>query len=85
MALNVLGIGHHGPGSARSVARSLDRLMPDLVLVEGPPEGDPLVPLVASAELVPPVALLCYVVGEPQVSGRRRSGRRACARTCGRR
>ncbi|CAA9217672.1 MAG: FIG01121542: hypothetical protein [uncultured Acidimicrobiales bacterium] len=68
MALNVLGIRHHGPGSARSVARSLDRLMPDLVLVEGPPEGDPLVGLVASSSLVPPVALLCYVVSDPQRS-----------------
>jgi hypothetical protein len=48
--------------------RSLDRLQPDLVLVEGPPEGDDLVPLVASPELVPPVALLCYVVGDAQRS-----------------
>ena len=64
----MLGIRHHGPGSARSVVRSLDRLRPDLVLVEGPPEGDRLVPLVASPGLVPPVALLCYVVGEPQRS-----------------
>ncbi|MEO5679908.1 MAG: DUF5682 family protein, partial [Acidimicrobiales bacterium] len=68
MALTVLGIRHHGPGSARSVVRSLDRLRPDLVLVEGPPEGDALVPLVASPDLVPPVALLCYVVGEPSRS-----------------
>ncbi len=68
MTLSVLGIRHHGPGSARSVVRSLDRLRPDLLLVEGPPEGDGLVPLVASPDLVPPVALLCYVVGEPQRS-----------------
>ena len=68
MTLTVLGIRHHGPGSARSVVRSLDRLRPDLVLVEGPPEGDDLVRLVMSADLVPPVALLCYVVGEPQRS-----------------
>ncbi len=68
MALAVLGIRHHGPGSARSVVRSLDRLQPDLVLVEGPPEADPLLGLVASPDLVPPVALLCYVVSEPQRS-----------------
>ena len=68
MGLTVLGIRHHGPGSARSVARTLDRLQPDLVLVEGPPEGDPLVALVASPDLVPPVALLCYVAGQPQRS-----------------
>ena len=68
MTLSVLGIRHHGPGSARSVVRSLDRLRPDLVLVEGPPEGDGLIPLVASPDLVPPVALLCYAVGEPKRS-----------------
>ena len=68
MPLTVLGIRHHGPGSARSVVRSLDRLRPDLVLVEGPPEADPLIGLVASPDLVPPVALLCYVVSEPQRS-----------------
>jgi len=68
MALTVLGIRHHGPGSARSVTRALDRLQPDLVLVEGPPEGDALVSLLASPDLVPPVALLCYVVTEPQRS-----------------
>ena len=68
MALTVLGIRHHGPGSARSVVRSLDRLQPDLVLVEGPPEADQLIGLVASPDLVPPVALLCYVVSEPQRS-----------------
>lgn len=68
MSLTVLGIRHHGPGSARSVVRSLDRVRPDLVLVEGPPEGDDLVALVATPQLVPPVALLCYVVGQPQRS-----------------
>lgn len=68
MALTVLGIRHHGPGSARSVVRSLERLRPDLVLVEGPPEGDALIPMVTDPDLVPPLALLCYVVGEPQRS-----------------
>jgi len=65
MTLAVLGIRHHGPGSARSVVRSLERLRPDLVLVEGPPEGDPMIPVVGSPALVPPVALLCYAVAEP--------------------
>jgi len=68
VTLTVLGIRHHGPGSARSVVRTLDRLRPDLVLVEGPPEGDGLIPLVSAPGLVPPVALLCYVVAEPQRS-----------------
>ena len=29
--VDVLGIRHHGPGSARSVARALDELRPDAV------------------------------------------------------
>ena len=37
MTTTVLGIRHHGPGSARSVAAELERLDPDIVLIEGPP------------------------------------------------
>ena len=59
-AVRVLGIRHHGPGSARAVLTALDDLQPDRVLIEGPPEADALVPLVADPDLVPPVALLAY-------------------------
>ena len=58
--VRVLGIRHHGPGSARAVMTALDDLQPDRVLIEGPPEADALVPLVADPDLVPPVALLAY-------------------------
>jgi hypothetical protein len=61
----VYGIRHHGPGSARSLRAALEEQKPDLILIEGPPEGDPLVPLVADPEMEPPVALLAYVPGEP--------------------
>ena len=54
------GIRHHGPGSARAVLTALDDLQPDRVLIEGPPEADALVSLVADPDLVPPVALLAY-------------------------
>lgn len=63
VALHVLGVRHHGPGSARSVVRALDALQPDVVLVEGPPEGDAL--LAHLDELRPPVALLVYRADEP--------------------
>ncbi|WP_076260019.1 DUF5682 family protein [Intrasporangium flavum] len=66
MTVEVLGIRHHGPGSARSVARALDELEPDSVVIEGPPELDALVPLVADPELVPPVAGLVYAVVNPR-------------------
>ena len=65
----VLGIRHHGPGSARAVARALAAYRPEVVLIEGPPEADPLVGLAASADLRPPVALLAYPVDGP-VTGR---------------
>jgi hypothetical protein len=61
----VYGIRHHGPGSARSLRAALEEQKPDLILIEGPPEGDALVPLVADPEMEPPVALLAYVPGEP--------------------
>jgi hypothetical protein len=59
------GVRHHGPGSARSLRAALAEQRPDVVLIEGPPEADALVPLVADPEMKPPVALLAYVPGEP--------------------
>jgi len=64
-AVHVLGVRHHGPGSARSVRAALERLQPDVVLIEGPPEADELLPLAAHAEMKPPVALLVYAVDKP--------------------
>ena len=58
--VRVLGVRHHGPGSARAVRAALDRLQPDRILVEGPPEADGLVGLAGDPDLVPPVALLVY-------------------------
>jgi hypothetical protein len=61
----VLGIRHHGPGSARAVVAALERLRPDAVLVEGPADGDALLPWVTAPGMVPPVSLLAYAVGDP--------------------
>lgn len=66
MSVHVFGIRHHGPGSARSLLRALTSLAPDLVLVEGPPEADALLPLAAHAEMQPPVALLVYDPADPR-------------------
>lgn len=54
------GIRHHGPGCARSLVRALEDLQPDCLLVEGPPDGEEMLPFVLDAALVPPVALLVY-------------------------
>lgn len=58
--LHILGIRHHGPGSARMVVRALQAIRPDAVLIEGPPDAAEVVSLAAEAEMVPPVALLVY-------------------------
>lgn len=63
--VRVLGIRHHGPGSARAVVRALDELQPDVVLIEGPPEADALAELAADKELQPPVALMAYATDDP--------------------
>jgi hypothetical protein len=65
MTLHLLGIRHHGPGSARSVLGALDDLVPDVVLVELPADVEPALRWVGHVDLVPPVALLSYVVTDP--------------------
>jgi hypothetical protein len=62
------GIRHHGPGCARSLVRAFADLKPDCVLIEGPPEGDALLPLIASEGMQPPVALLNYCPDEPRLA-----------------
>lgn len=57
---HVLGIRHHGPGSARRLLDALNRYQPDCVLIEGPPEADALLALCAEQSMQPPVALLVY-------------------------
>lgn len=64
--ISVFGIRHHGPGSARSLLQALESLRPDIVLVEGPPDANELIPLAAHAEMTPPVALLIYLPDQPQ-------------------
>src|SRR5215468_4826701 len=71
----LLGVRHHGPGSARAVARALAAYRPDVVLIEGPPEADGLVPLVMADGMAPPVALLAYTT-EPRKGP---TGRRSAA------
>lgn len=64
--VRVLGVRHHGPGSARAVVSALDELRPVTVLIEGPPEADRLVAWVGDPDLRPPVALLAYANDQPR-------------------
>ncbi|MGY1802500.1 DUF5682 family protein [Blastococcus sp. SYSU D00922] len=66
--VRVLGVRHHGPGSARTVRAALEDFRPDVVLVEGPADADALVPLVTEEGMRPPVALLAYAADDPGVA-----------------
>ena len=68
MAIHILGIRHHGPGSARNVKTFLEATKPDIVLVEGPPEADDILQWASHKELIPPVAILCFQPDSPQQS-----------------
>ncbi len=66
MTLHLFGIRHHGPGSARALTAALSDLQPDLILVEGPPEGEACLNLINESGMKPPVALLIYPSDQPQ-------------------
>ncbi|MGA7730838.1 MAG: DUF5682 family protein [Chloroflexia bacterium] len=64
--IHIFGIRHHGPGSARSLLRALHELQPDCLLVEGPPDAEPVLHLAAHRQMKPPVALLIYRPDDPR-------------------
>ncbi|OUC13595.1 MAG: hypothetical protein B0A82_16195 [Alkalinema sp. CACIAM 70d] len=66
MTIHIFGIRHHGPGSAHSLNQALQALEPDIVLIEGPPDADALIPIAAQAGMKQPVALLIYATEQPQ-------------------
>jgi hypothetical protein len=47
------------------VRAALEAARPAVVLIEGPPEADALIPLAAEEDMRPPVALLAHAVDEP--------------------
>lgn len=64
--VQVYGIRHHGPGSARALVAALTDFRPDVVLVELPADVGNVLSLAGRAEMEPPVALLGYVRDEPE-------------------
>ena len=70
--IHLLGVRHHGAGSARSVRAALIRLQPDLVLIEGPPEADGLIAQVTHPDMRLPLAMMVHTPvskdKEPQVA-----------------
>jgi len=63
--LHLLGIRHHGPGSARSVLAALDAADPAVVLIEGPPDANEVLRFATSPDMVPPVALMVHAESDP--------------------
>lgn len=63
--VHLLGIRHHGPGSAVLLRRALEAIDPACVLIEGPPEADALIRYAAGSAMKPPVALLLHAVDDP--------------------
>src|SRR6516162_2642407 len=66
--VHLLGVRHHGPGSAALLRKALDVLDPACVLVEGPPEANDPIPYVSDPDLKPPVALLLHAVEEESLA-----------------
>jgi hypothetical protein len=56
----VFPVRHHSPRASAALARYLDRVQPELVLVEGPRDATRLIPVLFDADTVPPVAILGY-------------------------
>lgn len=66
MSIHVFGIRHHGPGCARALRTALETLEPDVILVEGPPDAQEVIPFLTHNEMKPPVALLIYAPTSPR-------------------
>lgn len=58
--IEILGIRHHGVGSARRVLERLEEIKPDIILVEGPQEQEEILKYIGASDLTPPVAVLLY-------------------------
>ena len=68
-SLDILGIRHHGPGSARAVVRALESVSPACVLIEAPADiPRDVIDLAADQAMQPPVALLIYETENPRES-----------------
>ena len=60
------GIRHHGPGSAKSLLKGLEKFSPDCLLIEIPQDCENLIHHTDFAELHTPVAILLYDKKNPK-------------------
>lgn len=65
----VFPVRHHSPAGALRLAESIRAARPRLILVEGPCDATPLIPLLLAPDTRPPAAILAYLpAGEPRSS-----------------
>ena len=57
-------VRHHSPAAALQVARLIRARRPKVVLVEGPCDATPLIPLLLDSATTPPIAIYAYLTGE---------------------
>lgn len=63
--MKTFGIRHFSPAGAYFVRQFLDKIKPDLVLIEGPADFDFLIDDIVSKKLVPPFAIMAYTKEAP--------------------
>ena len=64
--LHILGVRHHGPGSARSLLKALAARQPDILLIEGPADATHMLPWLGHEDTHAPVALVTYLPDTPK-------------------
>ena len=63
--INVFGVRHLSPMGAWQLRKFLDRIRPELVLIEGLDDATDLLPDVTRAQTRPPIAILAYTDALP--------------------
>jgi hypothetical protein len=58
--VHLMPIRHHSPRSSAVTTAILERVKPELVLVEGPEDAGALIPILVDDATLPPVAILGY-------------------------
>jgi hypothetical protein len=65
--VHLFPVRHHSPRAAGCLRAWLEKVRPELVLVEGPSDAESLIPIITDQESEPPIAILAYSTdGQPQ-------------------
>lgn len=59
--IHIFPVRHHSPAASAELAALIRKLRPRLILIEGPIDATHLIPLIASDESVPPLAVYSYL------------------------